>query len=300
MDIRDVEKINQLAVTLKKNGLAASMSEAVEKAKEIILGASKETESEEQVAMELAKVEEEIETISDEQNDTISSERPDDEETAELREEPQDVSEVQQELDEAEEPVVVTQPSPVDEVSESSDTPDVSPPEVSTTDSEPVAESESAVLEDQTKVDIATDPRPLNELMREEQSEEHIAPAEREEVATDESVIHGSGDMLESDAEQEPGIQEDQDSEPVKTDESTPEKVAEDAPSGEETSSEPDSSSEPDPSPKTEEEEPVQSSEPQDSAETQEETSEDKEEPKKEDSEEEKPDLSKYFNFGNK
>ncbi len=107
-----MEKINQLAVTLKKNGLASTMSEAVEKAKEIILGVNKEKDNED-FEKEIEQVEEDIESISKEHIDEASqNELVQDEETEEFVEAPEQISEVQQSLDEKEEPTMTNELDP--------------------------------------------------------------------------------------------------------------------------------------------------------------------------------------------
>ncbi len=171
MDTQDIEKINQLALTLKQNGLAASMSEAVEKATAIIVGTTKEPAS--KIEKELEEIEHELETITGGHidaeaqqdagaTDTVPSEPLEEEEHGipeRLEDEGQGISE----------------PSEDEEYSipgstEEEDS-DISAGDYEHESSEEAADPPKEVQQGLEEYDLAKDPRPLKELMKERPDE---------------------------------------------------------------------------------------------------------------------------------
>tara|TARA_Y100000310_G_C20702985_1_gene831824 strand:- start:11628 stop:12497 length:870 start_codon:yes stop_codon:yes gene_type:complete len=288
MDVKDVEKINQLAMTLKNNGLAASMAEAVEKAKEIILGVGPEAQEDSLIEDEIKEVEDEIEQIETEPLDVRESEATAMEVTEDLQEAPP--QEVQQDLSEVDPPspefgddvaveMETTEAEPID-VPEPKPAVDEPPIEVSTE----IPEEEDAVHPE--AMEQTQESTPLKELVGDEDAQQTIDEASdvKEELPSlyPEEPVFGDTPAPVEEAPEEPIVSNDPEVVPSRNDELPSDMMVEDASKEQETVEET-PHVEPGPIPEDIPEE----------AEKKEES-----EPSEKEKKDEEDELGKYFNFG--
>jgi len=161
LDAEKVEKINNLATSLRNSGLVANMADAVEKAKDIVLGPKRKKDVAE-MEKDLKQVEEDLKDPEDDIPDVVKAE-------AEVKEDP----EVVQPEDKDEDFEPVPEEVPKEKVEEEATEPEV---------------KEEEAKEESPPEEEAKEESPPEEEAKEESPPEEEAPAEEQNVESEQKT----------------------------------------------------------------------------------------------------------------